>query len=46
MPDYALVPRSICPGGTKMLMYDGIFPWAPPSLRSLAARCVRPTVMI
>ena len=26
VPDYALVPRSICPGGTKMLMYDGIFP--------------------
>ena len=26
VPNYELVPKSICPGGTKMLLYDGIFP--------------------
>lgn len=26
VPNYPLVPKEICPGGTKMLLYDGFFP--------------------
>ena len=26
VPDYELLPRDVCPQGTKMLLYDGIFP--------------------
>lgn len=26
VPDYELFPRDVCPGGTKMLLYDGVFP--------------------
>lgn len=26
VPDFPLIPKDICPGGTKMLLYDGLFP--------------------
>lgn len=39
VPDYELLPRNICRDGTKMLLYDGMFPG--PTLTQTFGRQVR-----